>query len=36
LLPRNFGDADVWRAAHVAQREAMAQPSRPSGGRISC
>jgi len=29
LLPRDFGDADLWRASHVARREAMAQPWPP-------
>ena len=30
LLPKDFGDADVWRAAHRAAREIMQAPSRPS------
>ena len=26
LLPNDFGDADVWRAAHAAAREIMEAP----------
>jgi hypothetical protein len=28
LLPKEFGDADVWRASHQAAREVMHAPGR--------
>ena len=28
LLPRDFGDADVWRAAHAAARETWRAPEK--------
>src|SRR5207344_136159 len=36
LLPRDFGDADVWRAAHKAVHEVMNSHPRRGTCAVSC